>query len=419
MPRAGRSFGRFRRLNEFVQAPELAGRTGARARGGGWGKLTAVTETAKVVARIAELDAAAWDACAAGDPFCSHAFLYALEETDCATIKHGWLAQHLVFEDERGIVAAAPAYLKMHSYGEYVFDWGWADAYRRVGREYYPKIQACVPFTPATGPRLLVRPGADAARWQPLLCEALIELARHHDASSVHVTFPRREEWERGGELGLIQRAAIQFHWPNRGYRSFDDFLAALLGRKKRVLLRERREAAAATIETLRGDDIRAAHWDAFWSFYRDTTGRKWGQAYLTRAFFEQIGRTMKDRLVLMLASDDRPIAGALNFLGPDALYGRYWGAIGEHPFLHFELCYYRAIELAIELGLARVEAGAQGEHKLARGYLPVETHSLHWIADPQLGRAIADFVRRERTAVRAEIAEIAAQSPYRADRGC
>ncbi len=378
-----------------------------------------MTETAKVVARIADIDAAQWDACTDGDPFTSHAFLTALEETECATVKHGWLPQHLAFEDAHGLVAAAPVFLKMHSYGEYVFDWGWAEAYGRVGKEYYPKLQCCVPFTPATGPRLLVRKGAAAAEWQPLLLRALIELARHHEASSLHLTFPRPEEWARGGELGLMQRAGIQFHWPNRGYATFDDFLGNLLGRKKRVLLRERRDAAAGTtIETLRGDDIRPHHWDAFYSFYRDTTGRKWGRAYLTREFFERLGQTMNDRVALMIASSDgEPIAGALNFIGPDALYGRYWGARGEYPFLHFELCYYRAIELAIELRLARVEAGAQGEHKLARGYLPVETHSLHWIADPKLGRAIADFVEREKVAVRAEIAALLAQSPYRADR--
>jgi predicted N-acyltransferase len=381
-----------------------------------------MTEAARatVVARIADIDADAWNACTVGDPFTSHAFLHALEETGCAVKKSGWLPQHVVVEDEHGIVAAAPAYLKTHSYGEYVFDWGWADAYRRIGKRYYPKLQCSVPFTPVTGSRLLVRPGADLARSRATVLSALIELARHHQASSLHVTFPTRDEWDLGGDLGLLQRTGIQFHWHNRGYASFDDFLGELLGRKKRQIQRERREACdGVAIETLRGDDIREAHWDAFYDFYRDTIERKWGQAYLARSFFEAIGETMGDRVALMIAKQrDRIIAGALNLLGPDALFGRYWGAAGDHPFLHFELCYYRAIDLAIELGLSRVEAGAQGEHKLARGYVPVETHSLHWIADRELGTAIGDFVHRERAAVRAEIAELTAQSPYPSDRG-
>ncbi len=378
-----------------------------------------MSATLKVVARVAELDAAAWDACAGGDPFTSHAFLCALEETGCATAEEGWLPQHLVLEDERGIVAAAPAYLKGHSFGEYVFDWGWADAARRAGVPYYPKVQCCVPFTPVTGARFLVRPDADAARHRAVLCAALVELAKQHGASSTHVTFPTADEWQLGVERGLLGRTGVQYHWQNRGYESFDDFLGALLGRKKRQIARERRDAAAGVeIRTLRGAAIEPRHWRAFFQFYRNTIDRKRGQAYLTRAFFERIAAAPGERVVLMVAEQGGEIvAAALNVLGADALYGRYWGARRELPFLHFELCYYRAIDLAIELGLARVEAGAQGEHKIARGYLPVATYSLHWLADPRLAGAVAGFVARERDAVRAEIAELAAQSPYRAER--
>ncbi len=377
-----------------------------------------ITE-ARVLGRIADIDATAWNACAEGDPFVSHEFLLALEETGCAVAEKGWEPRHLVIEDERGLLAAAPVYRKTHSYGEYVFDWAWADAYRRVGLDYYPKLQCCVPFTPATGPRLLVREGTPKPEHQAMLAAGLVELARHERASSVHITFPTACESLLGEDLGLIRRAGIQYHWHNRGYRTFDEFLVTLLARKRRQLVRERREASASvTIETLRGADIRSEHWDAFHRFYVDTISRKWGQAYLTREFFEVLGTTMADRVVLFVARDgERIVAAALNLVGKDVLFGRYWGASVEVPFLHFELCYYRAIEFAIERGLTRVEAGAQGEHKIARGYEPVETQSLHWVREPRLAAAIQEFVAQERLAVKAEIAALAAQSPYAAGR--
>jgi len=370
---------------------------------------------ARVLSRIAEIDAVAWDACSGGDPFVSHAFLSALEETGCAVAEKGWSPRHLVIEDARGVVAVAPAYLKDHSYGEYVFDWAWADVYRRVGLDYYPKLQCCVPFTPATGPRLCVRSGEDPIALRPMLAAALVELARREGASSLHVTFPTEAETELGESLGLLRRAGIQYHWRNRGYASFDDFLGALLRRKRRQIARERRDACATLrIETLSGSAVRAEHWDAFHRFYADTIARKWGQAYLTRAFFEVLGQTMGERVVLFVAYDgDRIVAAALNLIGNDVLFGRYWGSSVEVPFLHFELCYYRAIEFAIARGLAKVEAGAQGEHKIARGYEPVETHSLHWIKDERLGAAIADFVGREREAVREELRALGAHSPF------
>lgn len=374
------------------------------------------TVRARVCDSISNVDATAWNACASGDPFVSHEFLLALEESGSAAAERGWLPRHVVIEDERGVVAATPAYLKTHSYGEYVFDWSWADAYRRLGLEYYPKLQSCVPFTPATGPRLLVRPDADASSLRRMLVAVLLEVGRQERASSVHITFPTPEEASCAEDLGLFARSGVQFHWHNRGYRTFDDFLETLLGRKRRVLGRERREAnAAVAVETLRGTEIGAADWDRFYGFYRDTISRKWGQPYLTREFFGRLGAALGDRVALVIGKQrGDTIAAALNLIGPDALFGRYWGASVDVPFLHFELCYYRAIELAIELGLSRVEAGAQGEHKIARGYVPVETHSLHAIADPRLGAAIRDFVEQERVAVAETIAELGRTTPYR-----
>jgi predicted N-acyltransferase len=371
---------------------------------------------ARVLGSISEIDAAGWNACTAGDPFVSHEFLRALEDSGSAVPEHGWIPRHIVLEDTRGVVAAAPAYLKTHSYGEYVFDFAWAEAHARLGVDYYPKLQCCVPFTPATGPRLLVRPDADATQFRRMLVSALIEVARYERASSLHITFPRPEEARQGAALGLLARSGIQYHWHNRGYRTFDDFLDTLLGRKRRVLVRERRDAnASVAIETRRGEAIGGDEWNVFYGFYRDTIERKWGQAYLTRDFFDALGATLGDRVALMVAKQDgRTVAAALNLLGPDVLFGRYWGASVDIPFLHFELCYYRAIELAIELGLSRVEAGAQGEHKIARGYVPVETHSLHAIVEPRLAAAIGDFVVREREAVHATIDELARTSPYR-----
>jgi predicted N-acyltransferase len=377
----------------------------------------------KVLARIAEAAPDRWDECAGpGNPFLSHAFLSALEESGSVGAETGWLPQHLIVEDAAGrIVGAAPLYLKSHSYGEYVFDHGWAEAYERAGGRYYPKLQCAVPFTPVPGPRLLARPGPRAAEIRDALAAAMVELARRHKASSVHVTFPEAAEWARLGELGYLQRTGVQFHWHNRGYGSFEDFLAALASRKRKSIRKERREALAGgiSIRTLTGADIRAEHWDAFFRFYMDTGNRKWGSPYLNREFFDALGARMADRVVLVMAEKDgRWVAGALNLLGDDALYGRNWGCLGEYKFLHFEACYYRAIDFAIERGLARVEAGAQGPHKIQRGYLPVATYSAHWIADPGLAKAVADFLARERRHMEREREGLAEYAPYRRE-GC
>lgn len=376
------------------------------------------TMLVRVVSRISEVPAAAWDACAGGDnPFVSHAFLDALEASGSATAETGWLPQHLLLEDGSGrLIGAAPLYLKSHSYGEYVFDWGWASAYERAGGRYYPKLQCAVPFTPVTGPRLLLGPAASDGAADALIA-AMTELARRHKVSSLHVTFPTREEWERFGNAGFLQRTGQQFHWENRGYRSFEDFLAALSSRKRKQIRRERSEAVAGglALHTLTGTEIEKRHWDAFYKFYLSTSDRKWGSAYLTREFFDLIGQRLADRVVLVMAEKaGRLVAGALNLLGGDTLYGRNWGCLGNFPFLHFEACYYREIEFAIAHGLKRVEAGAQGQHKIQRGYLPAPTYSAHWIRDPAFARAIADFLRRERNAVAEEMAELEELSPFR-----
>jgi predicted N-acyltransferase len=382
-----------------------------------------------VVQHIAAVPASEWDACTRGadsrgnaarpdNPFISHAFLHALEESGSATRATGWLPQHLVLEDGAGgISACMPCYLKSHSYGEYVFDHAWADAYERAGGSYYPKLQAAVPFTPVTGRRLLVREGPDRTEHEALLLRAAATLTDRLEASSLHLTFSTREEWELAGSLGFLQRNDQQFHWQNGGYQSFEDFLAALASRKRKAIRGERKRSLEGEIEIARvtGSDLTEAHWDAFFAFYMDTGSRKWGSPYLTRQFFSLIGETMCDRILLVLAKrDGRAIAGALNFIGGDALYGRYWGALEEHPCLHFEVCYYQAIDFAIQHKLARVEAGAQGAHKLARGYLPVKTYSAHWIRDRGLRRAIADYLKRERLAVAHEIALLGEESPYR-----
>jgi predicted N-acyltransferase len=375
----------------------------------------------RIVDRLAEVPAAAWDACAgSGNPFLSHAFLEALEASGSATAKTGWLPQHVLVEDAEGrLLAAAPLYLKSHSQGEYVFDHGWAQAYERAGGSYYPKLQAAVPFTPVTGPRLLVRPGAPPDTAETLIA-ALVEVARAHKVSSLHVTFPTREEWELLGAAGFLQRSGQQYHWENRGYASFEDFLAALNARKRKQIRRERRDALASglEIETLTGNDLEPRHWDAFYRFYRATTDHRWGGAYLTRGFFDLLHQRLADRVVLVMAREGRRyVAGALNLLGSDTLYGRNWGTIGDYPFLHFEVCYYRALDFAIERGLARVEAGAQGEHKIQRGYLPTPTYSAHWVRDRGFARAIENFLAREREAVAAEIEELTQElSPFRCE---
>ncbi|MFQ5984958.1 MAG: GNAT family N-acetyltransferase, partial [Alphaproteobacteria bacterium] len=383
------------------------------------GERAPVTLPARVIEGIDGVDAQAWDACAGDDnPFVSHAFLEALEHSGSVAPATGWAPRHLVLEDEAGgVVGAVPMYLKAHSYGEYVFDHAWADAFERAGGRYYPKLQVAVPFTPVTGPRLLVRPDVDGIEVERRLLAASLETARNEGVSSLHITFPTEKEWRRLGEAGLLLRTGLQFNWENRGYGSFDDFLADLASRKRKVIRRERHEAVSAGVrlETLTGDALRPEHWDAFYRFYMETGERKWGYPYLTRDFFDRIARTMRERIALMMASrDGRYVAGALNFIGTDTLYGRYWGCIEDHRFLHFEACYYQAIEFAIARGLKRVEAGAQGPHKLQRGYLPRPTYSAHWIRHPGLGQAVAEFLRRERAEVDVEIAALSAHGPFR-----
>ena len=380
-------------------------------------------ERVRIVEALAEVPAAAWDACAGREnPFLSHAFLEAMESSGSAVAKTGWLPQHVLVEDADGrLLAAAPLYLKSHSQGEYVFDHGWAQAYERAGGSYYPKLLSAVPFTPVTGPRLLVRPDAPPDTAETLIA-ALVEVARAHKVSSLHVTFPTRDDWERLGAAGFLLRSGQQYHWENRGYGSFEDFLAALNSRKRKQIRRERRDAIASglEIETLTGDALAPRHWDAFYRFYRNTVDHRWGGAYLTRGFFELLHERLRDRVVLVMARDGtRYVAGALNLLGTDTLFGRNWGCIQDHPFLHFEVCYYRAIDFAIERGLARVEAGAQGTHKIQRGYLPTPTYSAHWVRDRGFARAVADFLERERAAVAAEMEELTQElSPFRCEGG-
>ena len=382
-----------------------------------------MTFTLHVHPTVADIGREAWDACAApsGDPFVSYDFLDACETSGSAAPREGWAGRHLSLRDpEGGVLGVMPLWLKGHSQGEYVFDHSWADAYERAGGRYYPKLLAAVPFTPATGPRFLARPDADAAPVREALLQGARELVDRLGLSSLHVNFPLREEWEAMGEAGLLLRQDMQYVWRNDGYSTFDDFLAALSASRRKTIRRERREARAGLdIRVLTGADITEAHWDAFFAFYMDTGSRKWGRPYLTRDFFSRIGATLADRIALVMAfRDGRPIAGALNLIGRDALYGRQWGALEPVPFLHFELCYYQAVDFAISRGLSRVEAGAQGEHKIARGYLPAPVYSAHWIADPALRGAVADYLERERPAVEMEIAALRTElSPFRSDR--
>ena len=380
--------------------------------------------TIKVLGAMAEVPAEQWDACAgADDPFARHAFLSALEDSASVTAETGWQPRHLVAEDETGmVVAAAPLYLKGHSYGEFVFDWGWADAYERAGGRYYPKLQAAIPFTPVTGRRLLIRqdlPEATQGRLADALSAALVELAGRFGVSSVHVTFPTEAEWRRFGELGFLLRTSKQFHWENRDYATFEDFLDGLASRKRKAIRKERRAVAESgvALSVLTGADITQAHWDAFYHFYRDTSDRKWGAAYLTRDFFSRLGRTMAESVVLVMAeADGEFVGGALNLLGGGVLYGRYWGCVKDYRFLHFEACYYQAIDFAIANGLSRVEAGAQGPHKIQRGYLPIRTYSAHWITDPRFRGIIADYLDRERQETEQELEGLASHSPFRQD---
>jgi len=352
------------------------------------------------------------------NPFISHEFLAALEESGCAARRTGWLPQHLRLEDANGsLLGVVPCYLKSHSKGEYVFDYGWADAFERAGGQYYPKLQVSVPFTPVTGPRLIASKDADPDAVRQALAEGLKTLTDRLGVSSLHVTFAPRSETEVLSHAGFLTRTDQQFHFFNEGYDSYEDFLEALASRKRKALKKERRTAVEAGIEIewLTGRDITEAAWDDFFAFYMDTASRKWGRPYLNRLFFSLIGERMADDILLVMAKrGSRYIAGAINFIGSDALYGRNWGAIEHHPFLHFEVCYHQAIEFAIAKGLKRVEAGAQGEHKLARGYLPVTTYSAHYIAHPGLRRAVADYLSRERREVEAIGDFLTEHSPYK-----
>src|SRR6478735_2782521 len=396
----------------------------------------------RVIPAIAEVDAAAWDGCANPslaalqlkseeynltqcdslaipyNPFISHDFLHSLEASDSATARTGWQPQHLLAEAADGtLVGVVPCYLKSHSRGEYVFDRGWAEAYERAGGQYYPKLQVSVPFTPATGRRLLLRPSPGADQVRDGLIAGLIELCRRHETSSVHFTFLPEAECQALVGHGFLHRTDQQFHWEKHGYASFDAFLEALSARKRKTIKRERRDALAPgiTVHWLTGKDLTEEAWDAFFEFYMETGSRKWGRPYLTRKFYSLIGQSMADNVLLVMAKrNGRWIAGAINFIGSDTLFGRNWGAVEHHPFLHFEVCYYQAIDFAIARKLKRVEAGAQGEHKIARGYLPRTTHSAHFIADPGLRRAIDDYLKRERAYVAEAGRELAELGPFR-----
>ncbi len=380
-----------------------------------------MTDTAELLDNMAAIPAQDWDALACPeaatgrpiDPFTTHRFLAALEASGSTGEGTGWQARPLVLRDQGRTVAAMPLYVKGHSQGEYIFDHGWAEAYARAGGRYYPKLQVAVPFTPATGRRFLGDPAHRAA-----LMQAAIGVTQQNGLSSLHVTFCTEDEAQAlTGFEGTLHRITQQFHWENHSYASFDDFLAQLSSRKRKMIRKERETARAhgLTIRALTGDQIDPAHWDAFWLFYQDTGNRKWGTPYLTRAFFDAVQATMRDDALLVLAFDgDRPVAGALNFIGRETLYGRYWGCVADYPCLHFELCYYQAIDWAIAQGLSRVEAGAQGEHKLARGYLPSAVQSLHWIADAGFAKAVARYLDQERRAVGEEMEILTAYGPFR-----
>ncbi|MFK5979114.1 MAG: GNAT family N-acetyltransferase [Rhizobiaceae bacterium] len=353
------------------------------------------------------------------NPFLSHEFLYALEKSGSADASTGWLGRHLILESDDGIpIGALPCYLKNHSQGEYVFDHGWADAFMRAGGNYYPKLQCCIPFTPATGPRLLVPEGANSDASKMALAQGLRQLTERHGASSAHITFIEEEGAGFFESQGYLRRTDQQFHWHNRDFKDFDDFLASLSSRKRKNIRKERITALQSgelEIIHLSGDQLTEEVWDIFFQFYTDTGSRKWGQPYLTREFYSLIGQSMADQILLvMVKREGRYVAGAINFVGDDCLYGRHWGCIEDHPLLHFEVCYYQAIEYAIIHNLARVEAGAQGDHKLSRGYEPVTTHSAHWIAHPGLRDAVEDYLQTERQHVQLENEALRAHSPFK-----
>ncbi|HKL46013.1 MAG TPA: GNAT family N-acetyltransferase [Roseovarius sp.] len=374
---------------------------------------------------LSRIDAAAWDACACpeasdggrpADPFTTYRFLKALEDSGSVGTGTGWTPYYMQAQSDGQTIACAPLFLKSHSQGEYIFDHNWAHAYERAGGRYYPKLQIAVPFTPVTGRRCLTRPGFEEAG-QAALVQGAVQLADNNGLSSLHVTFCTENEVEAGAAMGLMARRTQQYHWVNRGYGDFDAFLASLSSRKRKMIRKERRTAGefGGDLTMLTGDAINARHWDAMWAFYQDTGARKWGTPYLTRAFFDIAQSDLRNDILLVMAERDGvPVAGAMNLIGRDTLYGRYWGCSEHHPCLHFELCYYQAMDFAIAHGLGTVEAGAQGEHKLARGYLPVPTHSLHWIADPGFREAVENYLGAERAAVEEDIEILTSFGPFR-----
>ncbi len=378
-----------------------------------------------VLGGLAEIDPDVWDACAcpeavdgarAIDPFTTYRFLRALEDSGSVGPGTGWQPHHLVARAGDEVIAVAPMYAKGHSQGEYIFDHNWAHAWERAGGRYYPKLQIAVPFTPATGRRFLTKPGQEDRGFQALV-QGVLHVGMENRLSSAHATFCTEDEATRGAEMGLLHRVTQQYHWVNDAYGTFDDFLAALSSRKRKTIRKERRTAHdfGGEIVQYSGNDLRPEHWDAFWEFYQDTGARKWGTPYLTRSFFDHAQQTLRDDMLLVLALEDgRPVAGALNFIGRDVLFGRYWGAVEQFPCLHFELCYYQAIDYAIKHGLRAVEAGAQGEHKLARGYLPVECHSLHWMADEGFSTAVSDYLEAEKRAVSGDIEILTTYGPFK-----
>ncbi len=376
---------------------------------------------ARILHGIDEVDAEVWDSCSRHftyNPFLTHKFLHALEVSNSVGARAGWQPFHLLVETEdQEVIGAVPAYLKSHSQGEYVFDYSWADAWHRAGGDYYPKMQVSVPFTPATGPRLLTRSGTKED--EELLLGACMQVAQQVKVSSIHMTFMLEEQWQRAAEMGFLQRMDQQFHWHNGNYATFDAFLDDLASKKRKNIRRERRDALAngIEIEWVTGSDLTEAHWDAFYQFYIDTGSRKWGSPYLTRQFFSEISASMPEDVLLILARrDGRYIAGAINFIGGDTLFGRNWGCVEDHRFLHFEVCYYQAIEFAIAHGLKKVEAGAQGSHKVARGYLPQATYSAHWIADANFRDAVSRFLDDERRYVEEDLAYVENHSPFNAN---
>ena len=378
-----------------------------------------VVATVTLCNSINDIPEAEWDICVGAEyPFLLHAFMSALEDSGSVSPKTGWLPQHLVYRDSSGkLVGAVPLYLKGHSYGEYVFDWGWADAFEKAGQKYFPKLLSAVPFTPVTCPKLLVRPGENQSEVRSILTSGLVSALEQLNVSSLHINFSSKVEWEFLGKAKFLKRQGIQYHWNNNGYSSFDDFLNSLTSRKRKAIRKERKAAneSGVKIRSLTGAEIEKRHWDAFFQFYVDTTDRKWGSAYLNRDFFTLLGERMADKVLLIIAEyDTRLVGGALNFIGKDTLFGRNWGCLADFKFLHFEACYYRAIDFAIEKGLSRVEAGAQGEHKIQRGYIPTLTYSNHYIDDLGFRDAVAQFLRRESAYIVEQKTHLDQTTPFR-----